>query len=430
MGVYLKTNSITFFNRLGLIDQGNYPWVINLFIISLMLLPFGFMTFKGLFGIFAATCLLLSLVALTIKPESPSRFLTERYSILVILCFSATTLSLTLTEAIRGDFSARSYDGPIRFLLALPILIAIYKHRINFPKLLSLVIPIALLGILVFAKLGSHSYGQRLTNHYLDPIFWGNFSIILGFVSLASIQYEDYFLLKIYKLFGLLLGISMSVLSQSRAGWITAIIMFLVWLLLNKEKLTVKKMFVYGFLIFAIPLNLYLFLDSFQNRVDLATIEFLQWLSNSHSESSTSVRLNMMRIGMELFFQAPYLGYGNLKDFSNYIDANTFSPIEKEALFIIGCCGPHNEAIASSLRAGLLGFFAYIAVYFIPIFIYLKNKNPVASSMGIIFCVGIFTAGFFTEMLGLKISFTLYAIFTSGFIATTLWQKKLFYEQE
>lgn len=425
----METRSTTFFNRLGLIDQGGYHWVINLFITSLMLLPFGFMTFKGLFGILAAICLLLSLVALIIKPESPSFFLSERYSILIILCFSATTLSLTLTEAIRGDLSARTYDGPIRFLLALPILIAIYKHRINFPKLLSLAIPIVLLGILVFAKLGSHSYGARLTNHYLDPIFWGNFSIILGFVSLASIQSQDYFLLKIYKLSGLLLGISMSVLSQSRAGWITAIIMFLVWLLLNKQKLTVRKMVVCGFLLFVIPLNLYLFIGTFQHRVDLATMEFLQWLSNSDSESSTSVRLNMMKIGIELILQTPYLGFGNLKDFSSYIDVNTLSTIEKEALTIIGCCGPHNEAIANALRAGVFGFFAYIAVYFIPIFIYLKNNNTMASSMGIMLSVGIFTAGFFTEMLGLKVSYTFYAILTAGFIATTFWQKKSSYEK-
>jgi O-antigen ligase len=398
--------------------------------ISLMALPFGFMTLKGLFGILAAICLFLSLLALIIKPEFPSSFFKEKYSFLIILCFSAITLSLLLTQAIRGDFSIKSFDGPIRFLLAFPILIAIYKHRINFPKLLSLVIPSALLSILIFAILGTHSYGDRLTNYYLDPIFWGNFSIILGFVSLSSIHSQDYFLLKAYKLFGLILGISMSVLSQSRAGWIAAIIMSVAWLYLNHQKLTSRRtIIIYGFLICVIPLNLYLFVETFQHRVDLATMEFFQWLSNSNSISSTSVRLNMITMGIDLVSQAPFIGHGNLKDFSSFIDINSLSTIEKDALNQITCCGPHNELLANTLRSGVFGFLASIALYLVPIFVYLKNKNAMASSMGIMLSIGVFVAGFFTEMLGLKISYTFYAILTAGLIATTFWQKNSSYEK-
>jgi hypothetical protein len=44
--------------------------------------------------------------------------------------------------------------------------------------------------------------------------------------------------------------------------------------------------------------------------------------------------------------------------------------------------------------------------------------------MGMMLCTGVFICGFSTEMLGLKISYTFYAILTSGLIATTLWQKK------
>ena len=50
--------------------------------------------------------------------------------------------------------------------------------------------------------------------------------------------------------------------------------------------------------------------------------------------------------------------------------------------------------------------------------------------MGMMLCTGVFICGFATEMLGLKISYTFYAILTSGLIATTLWQKNNFYEQK
>ena len=260
----MKTTSNTVFHRFGLIDQQSHHWVISLFMISLLVLPFGFMTFKGLFGVLSAICLLLSLLALGIKSDYPSNFFKEKYSSLIILCLSATVLSLLLTQAIRGDISAASYDGPVRLLAALPILIAIYKHRIDFSKLLSLVIPLVLLAILIFAKLSTHTYGERLTNHYLDPIFWGNFSIILGFMSFASIQSQDHLLLKIYKFSGFALGISMSLMSQSRAGWIAAIIMALVWLVLNRKELTFKKVMA-GLIILIITLvTFYFFIDSFK----------------------------------------------------------------------------------------------------------------------------------------------------------------------
>jgi O-antigen ligase len=222
----------------------------------------------------------------------------------------------------------------------------------------------------------------------------------------------------------------MSLVSHSRAGWIAAIIMALVWLALNRKELTLKKISAYGLLVLIIPVILYLFIDSFKLRIDIATIEFLKWLSYSHSTSSTSTRLNMISIGLELASLKPYLGYGNLKDFSSFIDTSTLSFIEKDALAMIGCCGPHNEAIGNLLKAGLFGFFAYLALYLIPFFIYLHYKNFQASAMGAILVVGIFIAGFFTEMLGLKISYTFYSIISSGLLATILWQKNYFYAKK
>lgn len=138
----------------------------------------------------------------------------------------------------------------------------------------------------------------------------------------------------------------------------------------------------------------------------------------------------MLKIGLELASLKPFLGYGNLNDFSSFIDTSTLSIIEREALAMIGCCGPHNEAIGNLLRAGLFGVFSYLALYLIPFVIFLNHKDIQASVMGAMVVIGLFISGFFTEMLGLKISYTFYAIITSGMLATVLWQKKYSYEQK
>jgi O-antigen ligase len=421
----LKTASNTVFHRLGLIDQQCHHWIISLFMISLLVLPFGFMTFKGLFGVLSAICLLLSLLALGINSDYPTNFFKEKYSFLIILCLSATVLSLLLTQAIRGDISSAPYDGPVRLLAALPILIAIYKHRINFPKLLSLVIPLALLGILIFAKLGTHTYDERLTNHYLDPIFWGNFSIILGFMSFASIQSQDHLLLKIYKFSGLALGISMSLMSRSRAGWIAAIIMALVWLALNRKELTFKKLVVITFASLLTLILLFIFVESFAIRINDGISEISGWLNKTQIESATGYRLTMWKMTVHLFSQSPWVGYGEFSTLPVAKDSYILSFADAESIFTIQCCGPHNEVAAQTLRSGIFGIFALLATYMIPMYIFLRSKVSQSTLMGMMLCTGVFICGFATEILGLKISYTFYAILTSGLIATTLWQKKI-----
>lgn len=420
----MKTASNTVFHRFGLIDQPSHHWIISLFMISLLMLPFGFMTFKGLFGVLSAICLLLSLLALGINSDHPSNFFKEKYSFLIILCLSATVLSLLLTQAIRGDVSAASYDGPVRLLAALPILIAIHKHRINFPKLLSLVIPLALLGILIFAKLSTHIYEERLTNHYLDPIFWGNFSIILGFMSFASIQSQDHPLLKTYKFSGLALGISMSLMSQSRAGWIAAIIMALVWLVLNRKELTFKKLAVITFASLLTLVLLFIFVDSFSARVNGAITEISGWLNKTQTESATGYRLTMWKMTAHLFSQSPWVGYGEFSTLPVTKDPYILSFADAESIMTIQCCGPHNEVAAQTLRSGIFGISALLATYMIPMYIFLQSKINQSTVMGMMLCTGVFICGFATEMLGLKISYTFYAILNSGLIATTLWQKQ------
>jgi len=420
----LKNSSDTVFYRFGLIDQQSHHWIISLFMISLLMLPFGFMTFRGLFNVLSAICLLLSLLALGIKSDLPSNFFKEKYSFLIIFCLSAIVLSLLLTQTIRGEISAKSYDGPIRLLAALPILIAIYKHRINFTKLLSLVIPLALLCILIFAKLSTHNYGERLTNHYLDPIFWGNFSIILGFMSFVSIQSQDYLVLKIYKFSGFALGITMSLMSQSRAGWVAAIIMAFAWLALNRKELTFKKVTAYGIILIITLITFYLFIDSFKIRIDTAIVEVLQWQASSQTTSSSGVRLNMWKITVHLFSQSPWIGFGEFSTLPVTKDPYILSFADAESIMTIQCCGPHNEVAAQTLRSGVFGILALLATYMIPMYIFLQSKMSQSTMMGVILCTGIIICGFATEMLGLKVSYTFYAILISGLIATTLWQKK------
>jgi O-antigen ligase len=418
----LKTFFFDFLHRPGLIPQANASLLNSIFTISLLILPFGYMTVKGVFGILAGICLILALLILMMDTKSVSNFFNQKYSLLIVFTLLAIVLSIFIGQATRGRFLLDAYDGPSRLILALPILIAIHKNKIDFGKVLSLTLPLALLAIFIYAKSGAHSYGDRLTAHYLDPIFWGNFSIIMGLMCLAGIEETDSVALKLYKLSGLGLGVTMSILSQSRAGWVAAVALIVIWLFINRNQLTPKKVALYSLLTVAALTLLYLTVNTFQSRIDTAVLELINWINKTQIESSTGFRLTMWKMTAYFFSLKPWFGYGEYAALPIVGDTYIQSFASADLIKTIQCCGPHNEIAAQILKSGLLGITALLATYFLPAYIFALSKAHQSKSMGIILCMGIFICGFGTEMLGLKISYTFYALLLAGLLATSLWK--------
>lgn len=426
----MKAATNTIFYRFGLIEQQSHHRIMSLLMISLLILPFGFMTFKSLFGLLSAFCLLLSLIALFIKPELVNHFFKEKSSFLIVLCLISTPICIFLTQVIRGNISASAYDGPIRLTAAFFVLLAIYKHRIDFSRILSLSIPLTLLCILVYAKLGHNQYGERLTNDYLDPIIWGNFSVILGFMSLASIQSNDHFYLKTYKFFGFILGVSMSILSQSRSGWVAAVAMALALLILKREQLTIKKIAILIFGLVIILLSLYFFVDIFKLRIDTALSEILDWGQKSVKDSSAGIRLNMLEISSHIFLLSPWVGFGEFSKLPLENNLNVLLIADPGAAFTLQCCGPHNDFVAHALKFGIFGIFSFISKFLIPIYIFFHSKHHQSAHMGMMLSIGIIVCGVFSEMQTLKVSYTFYAMFITGLIATSIWKTSKSNEQK
>lgn len=418
----MKSSFFHFLHHPGLIPQANASLLNSIFTISLLILPFGYMTVKGVFGILAAICLILALLILMMDTKSVSNFFNQKYSLLIVFTLLAIVLSIFIGQATRGRFLLDAYDGPSRLILALPILIAIYKNKIDFGSVLSLTLPLALLAIFIYAKSGTHSYGDRLTAHYLDPIFWGNYSIIMGLMCLASIEETDSVALKFYKLSGLGLGVTMSILSQSRAGWVAAVALIVIWLFINRKHLSLKKLALYSLLTITAVIALYLTVNTFQSRIDTAISEVINWSNKTQTESSTGYRLTMWKMTAYFFSLSPWVGYGEYTTLPIVGDLFIQSFADSESIKTIQCCGPHNEIAAHILRSGSLGIAALLATYLLPTYIFIRSKAHQSKSMGIILCMGIFICGFGTEMLGLKISYTFYALLLAGLLATTLWK--------
>ncbi len=410
------------FEKLGLIQFSQKNKITIAFLILLMILPFGWMTQKGFFGYVCALLFLLSILQLSLN-KNRNIFFKEKYNFLIFFSFSAIFLSTFFSQMLRANFHIQAYDGPIRLILALPILISIFQLKINFSKVISFTLPLALIYIFLYAILVPNDfYGARLTNNYLDPIIWGNFSIILGFICFASINNDDKKLLKTYKLFGLVLGITMSILSQSRSGWLAGIFMSITWALINFRNFSARKIFLVLAIVSSTLFFFYLTLPIFRIRVDSTLIEVMSWINHTQPISSAGIRLTMWKMSWYLFTLNPWIGYGEFSTLPVLNDLYISSFADIDSIQTILCCGPHNEIASRVLQYGLLGLAGLMLTYLIPIYVFLKSNHHQSKVMGIILCVGMFISGLTGEMLSLKASYNFFAIFISGLLATTLWQ--------
>ena len=418
----MKAAIFDFFYRLKLINNPSNKNINGLFLITLFSLPFGFMTIRGLFGVLSAACFILSLFIVAANWTTVKRFFKEESGSLIILSLTSMTLAILIGQIIRQEFSFSFYSGPIRLIFALSILVAIYILKIDFSKLISLSLPAALTLIFYYAKSTEYTWGDRLTNHYLDPIFWGNYSMIIGFLCLTSIERKDSMPLKMYKIYGFLLGGMMSILSQSRAGWAAALVLMVTWVFLNRNQLTLKQVFIYLLTIIMSLITLYLTVHSFQIRIDTALTEVITWHNKTQIVTSTGIRLTMWKMTLHFFTLSPWVGYGEYSSLPILNDSYILSFADSESIKTIQCCGPHNEIAAHMLRSGVLGIFALLATYLIPCYLFIKSRSHQTKMMGITLCMGTFICGFGTEMLSLKVSYAFYAIFLSGLMATSLWK--------
>lgn len=393
-----------------------------LFCILLAILPFGWMTHKGVFGYLCLLLFILSVFELSLSKKN-NYFFREKHSTLIFFSFSAIFLSTFFSQLLRDNFHIQAYDGPIRLILALPILISIFQLKINFSKVISFTLPLALIYIFLYALLIPNDfYGARLTNNYLDPIIWGNFSIILGFICFASINNDDKNLLKTYKFLGLALGITMSVLSQSRSGWLAGIFMAITWALINFRNFSARKIFLVLIIVSCTLFFFYLTLPIFRIRVDSTLIEVMSWINHTQPISSAGIRLTMWKISWYLFTLNPWIGYGEFSTLPVLNDPYISSFADADSIQTILCCGPHNEIASRVLQYGLFGLAGLMLTYSLPIYVFLKSNHHQSKVMGIILCVGMFISGLTGEMLSLKASYNFFAIFISGLLATTLWQ--------
>jgi O-antigen ligase len=298
----------------------------------------------------------------------------SQLAILFVLAFCLPFLSVLLGQLLQGMWNISRFDAPSRYLLAIIVFFAIVFFGSGLRQVLEFSIPAA--SIITYLLIPYvpvtvwSSYPDRLTNHFIDPLIFGQVSLALGVMSILMISPSEKrpWFITLFKLIGGLAGIYLSLRSGSRTGWLAVPLIIFLWVV-HYSPFSRWKTVLFAILITSsVVTGMYFGSNTIKSRMyDMRfEIEAYQW-NAMNPDTSIAHRISWMRIGLHYFLMRPLSGWGNDSLTNNINDENISVFSSKASRDELLAVGFHNDFIANAVRYGVGGLLATIAIFFIPL---------------------------------------------------------------
>lgn len=408
----------------------NQNSITKIFIITLWLFPLLFFLVHGWVDILSY---LLALCAVDLLCRKHIAGPLQSSSLWIIAALSASFLAILISSALRGQLLFPMLDGPARYLLVIPIFFIIKQKEINFSRIFEYSCPIA---VLLFALQASihplfRDEVRLIAPTLYDPNLVGVYTITLAFTCLTSFSWrQDAIALRALKILAIVSGAVLSCFSQSRSGFSAGAALLIFWLALHYRYMTLKNILITLAILFFLCIAFY-HIDILHHRVEEAIREVLAWSNGQNKDTSCGIRLTMWQIALRLFSLHPLQGYGDHHLASYFTDPYITQIGTPIALFTMQHVGPHNDLLQNMVLAGIWGLAAVLLVILVPFILFLciyftqpNLQTKKACLQGLCVIIGVFVGGFFSILLGLKMSVTFYAVIVYGLLATAFWQQK------
>ncbi|OQK16626.1 hypothetical protein AU255_01605 [Methyloprofundus sedimenti] len=333
--------------------------------LSLFTMPALVLTVRHGVNISAIVILILSIAVLIYRFQIKIELNTKEK----ILIFSLLVLPIVIAlDVFLRDLNLRYLDYYLRFVLVIPIYLALRKTQTSIMPL-TVGILMGSLGAGIFALYQyyyviNHALADYISLGHMIKINFGNISLLLGMMSLAGlilvkqVPYKYTFIA--VSVLAFILGITGSIISGARGGWIAIPFFLSLFILYFPGKQNLK---IFSALCIILGMLLIYYSNSYVNtRIDLAYNNTEAYFSNDTSnttKSSTGTRLELWKAARIMIIEHPLLGVGSgqfeqaLKD---KIDAGEVKNIE-----LYGHV--HNESLQILVTTGIFGLLAYLALY-------------------------------------------------------------------
>ncbi len=375
--------------------------------LSLMTMPLCVLTVPHGSAISALIMLLLSIWVLSVHPVCIHLNRKEKVLIFSLILFPA----IIILDVLLRELRIRYIDHYLRFILVIPVYFAL---RVSKPDLRYFVIGILFgaIGAGLFALYQSYYLHEIRVNGYLNAVSFGNISLLLAVMSLASL-----FLVKDipFKKIGMTLcllaffmGMIGSVLAGSRGGWLVIPIFIILFLIdtpiTNRDKLI-------GLVLSAlIVISAYYTSAYVELRVNTGYTNIKNYLTATElveqsraAQTSVGARLEMWKAAWMIFKEHPLFGVGS----GNYSGELVFKMNAGKIERMPAYTHAHNEALHILAITGIVGFLAYmifymgIAYYFLSIWLVSKQtQERYLSFIGVLLVIGFFIFGLTSYSFG------------------------------
>ncbi|WP_150051650.1 O-antigen ligase family protein [Methylomonas rhizoryzae] len=351
----------------------------------------------------------------------------RRWMLGFAVLFCMPVLAIALSQAIRHDWIGRYYDSPARFLLCVPILLALVKLRADVVKFFAYVVPCGLLltGLVISLKWNLWWDTTRVSTHFVDPLTFGSLNLTLGLFCLLAIDLyqKDGWIVRLYKFCGFAVGLYLSVLSSSRTGWAAAPLVLLIWL---NIRLAGYRVYAFAAAVL-LSLSVFYLSATLRERTGMAIEEIMTYhWDGPNRHNSVGARLSFIRMAAFLLEQNPFGGFGD-RGFATFIghpELNRYAVVKTQEFALNA--GFHNEIATNAVRSGIWGLLSSLALFVVPAVYFGKQlwadckitQRLGLLALGYLLCT--FVSGMTTEVFNLKFAASFHAMMLSCFIGALL----------
>jgi O-antigen ligase len=286
--------------------------------------------------------------------------------------------------------------------------------------LLQYAFPLGAIGGLIMAF---RNYAGWLISPTLDKIHFGDLELILGMLSLFSLNWlgRDAPALRVLKILGGIAGVWASLGSGSRGGWlaIPLFIGFFFYFSVGKGFLKTIKI---SLLVAVLAMTAsYFAIDTFHQRVNQFAND-IRAFEQGNRDTSTGIRWQLYKAAVDVFYRHPFVGVGPegfASEMRPMVEAEKLTPDAGR----LGQGEVHNDILAKTVGMGILGLVAILASFLVPLRLFwLATKSgsaPIRRSgiLGVVFVSGVFVFGLTVEFLNLTMATAFYGFTVAVLLA-------------
>jgi len=385
----------------------------------LLVYPVLMLTVKGGMNAVFLFILLLALAVWMVRPAGMNAVAWKPEWTAYVAAMFLLSFAILVSQMAHQNITAHPHDAASRYWLAIPIFLLLHRLPLRVIGVLQYAFPLGAIGGLLMAR----EHAGRLAIATLDMIHFGDFELILGMLSLFSLNWlgRDIPALRLLKILGGIAGVWASLASGTRGGWLAIPLFIGFFFYFNLGKGFLKSIMA-SLLVATLAMTAgYFAVGTFHQRVNALAHDVMTF-DQGNRDTSTGLRWQLYQAAADVLYRHPFAGVGPegfASEMQPMVEAGKLTPYAA----YLGRGEVHNEILAKAVGMGILGLIATLAGYLVPLRLFWRatkaGSDRVRRSgiLGVVFVSGVFVFGLTVEFLNLTMATAFYSFTVAVLLA-------------